>query len=119
MSSHITVILLCSKENKIDANRETFVSAAFSSANPYDVRAKVKLPWISNFMLKSFINLKMILLHPIFVNQRLDLDAKTESYLHDINAKCADILLSISICHFSPDYFPCILNCSMLQMQKH
>jgi hypothetical protein len=71
MSSHITVILLCSKENKTDANREKFVSVAFSSANPYDVQAKVKLPWISNFMFKSFINLKMIFLHPIFVNEGL------------------------------------------------
>jgi len=73
--------------------RETFVSVAFSSANPYDVQAKVKLSWISSFIFKSFINLKMIFLHPIFVNEGLDLGTKTESYLHDINARCADILL--------------------------
>ena len=73
--------------------RETFVSVAFSSANPCDVQAKVKLPWTSNFMFKSFINLKMTFLLPIYVNQEPDLGTKTESYLHDINARCAAILL--------------------------
>lgn len=53
----------------MDANRETFVSFAFSSANPYDVQAK--LPWIYNFVFKSFINLKMIFLHPLFVSKGL------------------------------------------------
>jgi len=91
MCSHITVVLLCSKENIIDANRETFVSVAISSANPYDVQAKVKLPWISIFMFKSFINLKMIFLHLVFVIQGLDLGTKIVSCLHDVNARCADI----------------------------
>jgi len=44
---------------------------AFSSANPYDVQAEVKLPWITNFIFKSFINLKMIFHHPIFLNKGL------------------------------------------------
>jgi hypothetical protein len=93
MSSNITVILLCSKENQIDANRETFLPVAFSSANPNDIQAKVKLPWISSFLFKSFINLKLIFLHPICVNQGLDLGTKTVSCLHDANANFADILL--------------------------
>ena len=71
-----------------------FVSVAVSSANPYDVQAKVKLLWISNSVFKSVLNLKMIFLHPIFVNQGLDLGTKTVSYLHDINIRCADILLN-------------------------
>ena len=93
MSNHITVVLLCSKENKIDASRETFVSVAFSSANPNDVQAKVKLPWISSFVFKSFINLKLIFFYPIFVNQGHALGTKIVSCLHDVNARCADILL--------------------------
>lgn len=93
MSNPVKAVLLCSKENKIDANREMFVSVDFSSPNPNDVQAKVKLPWISNFVFKSFINLKLIFFYPIFVNQGLAMGTKIVSCLHSANARCVDILL--------------------------